>query len=230
MNEGTVGADRKASRREFVIATVALSATVAVPCGNNLFAEEPMLTDLILRSTDPAEFVKPEVRREMIGACEAFIRMYRPHEAREDTVLFPALYEIEPAEQVKELGERRRFNPPPARGPQSSAQNRLTIRSPQGNAPRCLISHTSERLPRHCHHEAVSVKAVATLLNVSPTCAYSLAEQGRLPRLPHRCRPRHLAVRGSGRAQLSPELKAPAIPAAAIEPPRGFAALPAPRW
>ena len=27
-------------------------------------------------------------------AVEAFIRMYRPHEAREDTVLFPALHKV----------------------------------------------------------------------------------------------------------------------------------------
>jgi hemerythrin-like domain-containing protein len=32
--------------------------------------------------------------------------MYRPHEAREDTVLFPALHKIVPAKQLKELGEQ----------------------------------------------------------------------------------------------------------------------------
>jgi hypothetical protein len=32
--------------------------------------------------------------------------MYRPHEAREDTVLFPAIYKILPAKQIKDLGER----------------------------------------------------------------------------------------------------------------------------
>ena len=39
-------------------------------------------------------------------SCEAFIRMYRPHEAREDTVLFPALHKIVPAKRLKELGEQ----------------------------------------------------------------------------------------------------------------------------
>lgn len=32
--------------------------------------------------------------------------MYRPHEAREDTVLFPALHKIVPANRLKELGEQ----------------------------------------------------------------------------------------------------------------------------
>jgi hemerythrin-like domain-containing protein len=40
------------------------------------------------------------------GSCEAFVRMYRPHAAREDTVLFPALYTVMAAEQVKVLGEQ----------------------------------------------------------------------------------------------------------------------------
>jgi hypothetical protein len=32
--------------------------------------------------------------------------MYRPHEAREDTVLFPALYTIVDPQEVRELGEQ----------------------------------------------------------------------------------------------------------------------------
>ena len=39
-------------------------------------------------------------------ACEAFIRMYRPHAAREDTVLFPALRKILSAKQLDELGDK----------------------------------------------------------------------------------------------------------------------------
>jgi hemerythrin-like domain-containing protein len=64
------------------------------------------ITDLILRTATPAEFVSAEARQRIARACEAFIRMYRPHEAREDTVLFPALYEITPAKEVKVLGEQ----------------------------------------------------------------------------------------------------------------------------
>jgi hypothetical protein len=32
--------------------------------------------------------------------------MYRPHEAREDTVLFPALHKIVSVKQLKDLGEQ----------------------------------------------------------------------------------------------------------------------------
>ncbi len=39
-------------------------------------------------------------------AIDAFVRMYRPHAAREDTVLFPALHEIMSAGDLAELGEQ----------------------------------------------------------------------------------------------------------------------------
>jgi hemerythrin-like domain-containing protein len=64
------------------------------------------LTDVVLRAATVDQFRKPEVRQEVIRSCEAFIRMYRPHEAREDTVLFPALYKVVGAKEVKELGEQ----------------------------------------------------------------------------------------------------------------------------
>ena len=43
---------------------------------------------------------------KVIGAAQSFIRMYRPHESREDTVLFPALRTILTPKQVEALGER----------------------------------------------------------------------------------------------------------------------------
>lgn len=64
------------------------------------------LTDLILRNAVGNQFRKADARREMVRACEAFVRMYRPHEAREDTVLFPALHKIVPAKRLGELGEQ----------------------------------------------------------------------------------------------------------------------------
>jgi len=39
------------------------------------------------------------------GALRAFLRMYRPHEAREDTVLFPAFRSIVSAHEYDALGE-----------------------------------------------------------------------------------------------------------------------------
>ena len=64
------------------------------------------VTDVILRNADKDRFRKEDARKEVVRSCEAFIRMYRPHEAREDTVLFPALHKIVPARRLKELGEQ----------------------------------------------------------------------------------------------------------------------------
>jgi hemerythrin-like domain-containing protein len=64
------------------------------------------VTDVILRAATPDRFTKEDAQRELVTACRAFIRMYRPHEAREDTVLFPALHKIVPAKQLKDLGEQ----------------------------------------------------------------------------------------------------------------------------
>jgi hemerythrin-like domain-containing protein len=66
------------------------------------------MTDVILRDA-ASEFLPVDSRsgqRAIAGACEAFIRMYRPHAAREDTVLFPALRRILPAAQLDELGDK----------------------------------------------------------------------------------------------------------------------------
>src|SRR5438270_488454 len=49
---------------------------------------------------------RPSPGRELTEACQAFIRMYRPHESREDTVLFPALNKVVSAKQIKDLGEQ----------------------------------------------------------------------------------------------------------------------------
>ena len=43
------------------------------------------------RQAAPARYRKAEGRDALVRAVRAFIRMYRPHEAREDTVLFPAM-------------------------------------------------------------------------------------------------------------------------------------------
>jgi hemerythrin-like domain-containing protein len=47
-----------------------------------------------------------ERRAELSSRLTEFIRMYRPHEAREDTVLFPAFHAMYSPEQWDELGER----------------------------------------------------------------------------------------------------------------------------
>jgi hemerythrin-like domain-containing protein len=44
-------------------------------------------------------------RQKLEAAIAAFIRMYRPHEAREDTVLFPALHWIVSPHEFEALGD-----------------------------------------------------------------------------------------------------------------------------
>jgi hemerythrin-like domain-containing protein len=46
-----------------------------------------------------------EAKRELSTLLHQFVRMYAPHEAREDTVLFPALHEIVPKQEYAALGE-----------------------------------------------------------------------------------------------------------------------------
>lgn len=64
------------------------------------------VTEVILRNATGDRFGKDDARAELVHACQAFIRMYRPHEAREDTELFPALHKIVSPARLKELGEQ----------------------------------------------------------------------------------------------------------------------------
>jgi hemerythrin-like domain-containing protein len=64
------------------------------------------VTDIVLRNATGERFGKEDARNELVAAVHAFIRMYRPHEAREDTVLFPALHQIVSAKKLAELGEQ----------------------------------------------------------------------------------------------------------------------------
>ncbi len=64
------------------------------------------LTDVILRDAAADNFRKEASRKELAESVEAFIRMYRPHEAREDTVLFPSLPKVFTVKQLKDLGEQ----------------------------------------------------------------------------------------------------------------------------
>jgi hemerythrin-like domain-containing protein len=63
------------------------------------------LTDRV-RELATAASVKDPVRRRDLGAqLQAFVRMYEPHAAREDTVLFPALHELVSPHEYDALGE-----------------------------------------------------------------------------------------------------------------------------
>ena len=45
-------------------------------------------------------------RQTLVSRLRSFVRMYRPHEAREDTVLFPALHRLIPEREYRGLGDR----------------------------------------------------------------------------------------------------------------------------
>jgi hemerythrin-like domain-containing protein len=64
------------------------------------------VTNDILRLAQPAAFRLAANRLALATHCRAFIRMYRPHEAREDTVLFPALRTLLTPQRVAALGDR----------------------------------------------------------------------------------------------------------------------------
>ena len=63
------------------------------------------LTAEILELAKPGAAASPDVRKKLSADLRLFVRMYRPHEAREDTVLFPALRELLSARELDALGE-----------------------------------------------------------------------------------------------------------------------------
>lgn len=65
-----------------------------------------VVTAEILDLSQPDKFRDRKYQDKLLKACGSFIRMYRPHESREDTILFPALRTILKPKQVEELGER----------------------------------------------------------------------------------------------------------------------------
>ena len=64
------------------------------------------LTETILKLATPAGVQGAGDRQKLLESLGAFIRMYRPHEAREDTVLFPALRSLVRPRELAELGEQ----------------------------------------------------------------------------------------------------------------------------
>ncbi len=63
------------------------------------------LTEQITSLATLATLKTPGDRAKLAGALRAFNRMYRPHEAREDTVLFPALHQIVTPHEYDAMGD-----------------------------------------------------------------------------------------------------------------------------
>jgi hemerythrin-like domain-containing protein len=63
------------------------------------------LTDRTLEQAKAQGKQDQESRQELIGLLHLFGRMYQPHAAREDTVLFPALHKLVSAKEYEALGD-----------------------------------------------------------------------------------------------------------------------------
>jgi hemerythrin-like domain-containing protein len=65
-----------------------------------------ILTRRILADATPQGLADPATRDRLVSTLKSFDRMYAPHEAREDTVVFPTFRDIMPAREFAEMGER----------------------------------------------------------------------------------------------------------------------------
>jgi hemerythrin-like domain-containing protein len=63
------------------------------------------LTDVTLRLSTAQALRSPGDRQSLAESMRLFVRMYSPHAAREDTVLFPALRQITSPTEYGDLGE-----------------------------------------------------------------------------------------------------------------------------
>ncbi len=65
------------------------------------------ITDQIMEYGKMQESVlSEEQRQKLINLLDVFNRMYRPHEAREDTVLFPSLRDVVTAKEFEDMGDK----------------------------------------------------------------------------------------------------------------------------
>ena len=63
------------------------------------------VTDITLRLANLQSLKNDSERAQLINSIQQFIHMYNPHEAREDTVLFPAFRKIVSLHEIDSLGE-----------------------------------------------------------------------------------------------------------------------------
>jgi hemerythrin-like domain-containing protein len=63
------------------------------------------VTDVTLRFANLQSLRNEAERTQLVTSMQQFIRMYNPHEAREDTILFPAFRKIVSSHEFDSLGE-----------------------------------------------------------------------------------------------------------------------------
>jgi hemerythrin-like domain-containing protein len=64
-----------------------------------------VLTQFILARATVGGLASSSTRARLAAAMQAFDRMYEPHEAREDTVIFPAFRQAVPVAEIADLGQ-----------------------------------------------------------------------------------------------------------------------------
>jgi hemerythrin-like domain-containing protein len=64
-----------------------------------------VLTQFLLAKATVSDLADNGTRARVADAMQAFVRMYEPHEAREDTVVFPAFRRAIPAQEFADLGK-----------------------------------------------------------------------------------------------------------------------------
>ncbi len=64
-----------------------------------------VITQFILANATAGQLASPGMTARLAAAMQAFDRMYEPHEAREDTVVFPAFRQIVPPAELADLGQ-----------------------------------------------------------------------------------------------------------------------------
>jgi len=80
-----------------------------VPLVNVLYEQHQkgrILTGTILKLATPAFVKDPAELSKLSESLSRFIRMYEPHAAREDTVLFPAFRKIVSSRELDQLGDQ----------------------------------------------------------------------------------------------------------------------------
>ncbi len=82
------------------------------------------VTDVTMRFANLQSLKNESERGQLITSVQQFIRMYNPHEAREDTVLFPAFRKIVSPHEFDALGEDWAFTISPSLRPRCRAHAR----------------------------------------------------------------------------------------------------------
>ena len=64
-----------------------------------------VLDQFLLANATARGVASPGTSARLAAAMQEFVKMYEPHEAREDTVIFPAFRQVVPAAELADLGE-----------------------------------------------------------------------------------------------------------------------------